>query len=461
MSRFSNPISSRLNSPRWWAAGPARCTTFVPRSRRPWTSIGNLPYYITSDIVLRILELHQNIERAVIMVQREVADRIAAEPGSRDYGLLSATAQLFARVDKLFTLPPGAFSPPPQVHSSVLRLTMAPRLQELQVEEEPFIAFPEAGVRAEAQNAGRTTFAANMTRAAIRAALKSAGLRADVRAEAMSLEKTAAVFRAFASRRKLLARGADAHGNRNPSASRCRTLLSGQCAAPARRDGDATPRARRRLADRGKIRALGCVVPHAGYMYSGHVAGAVYRRLDLPRRLVILCPNHTGMGEPLAIMSEGAWHTPLGDVPIDEELAAELKSAHAACSPKTRRRTASSMRWKCSFPFCRCWRQDFKFVPIAVGTSNFEALSALGVVDRQCVAPKQGERGPGHCFQRHEPLRERQRYPGERPQSHRSVSGARSPRTVRRRARGRYQHVRIRSGGGDADRGPEAGRDAG
>ncbi len=66
--------------------------------------VGNLPYYITSDIVLRILELHHNIERAVIMVQREVADRIAAEPGSRDYGLLSATAQLFARVEKLFTL---------------------------------------------------------------------------------------------------------------------------------------------------------------------------------------------------------------------------------------------------------------------------------------------------------------------------------------------------------------------
>ena len=103
--------------------------------------VGNLPYYITSDIVLRILELHRNIERAVIMVQREVADRISAAPGSRDYGLLSATAQLFARVEKLFTLPPAAFSPPPEVHSSVLRLTMAPRLEELQVAEEPFIAF--------------------------------------------------------------------------------------------------------------------------------------------------------------------------------------------------------------------------------------------------------------------------------------------------------------------------------
>ncbi len=158
--------------------------------------VGNLPYYITSDIVLRILELHSNIERAVIMVQREVADRIAAEPGTRDYGLLSATAQLFARVDKLFTLPPGAFSPPPEVHSSVVRLTMAPRLEELQLEEQPFIAFLKLAF---AQK--RKTLANNLRGqydpAAIRAALKAAGLRADVRAEAMSLDKTAAVFRAL------------------------------------------------------------------------------------------------------------------------------------------------------------------------------------------------------------------------------------------------------------------------
>jgi 16S rRNA (adenine1518-N6/adenine1519-N6)-dimethyltransferase len=158
--------------------------------------VGNIPYYITSDIVLRILALHQKIERAVIMVQKEVADRISANPGSRDYGLLSATTQLFARVEKLFTLPPGAFSPPPKVHSTVIRLTMAPRLEQLQVEEEPFIAFLK---RAFAQK--RKTLLNNLRGqyqdSAIRAALKSAGLRSDVRAEAMSLEKTAAVFRAL------------------------------------------------------------------------------------------------------------------------------------------------------------------------------------------------------------------------------------------------------------------------
>ena len=158
--------------------------------------VGNLPYYITSDIVLRILELHQNIERAVIMVQREVADRIAAEPGSRDYGLLSATAQLFARVENLFTLPPSAFSPPPQVHSSVLRLTMAPRMEELQVQEEPFIALLKLAF---AQK--RKTLLNNLRgpypEAAVRAAVKAAGLRADVRAEAVPLEKMAVVFRAL------------------------------------------------------------------------------------------------------------------------------------------------------------------------------------------------------------------------------------------------------------------------
>ncbi len=97
----------------------------------PAKVIGNLPYYITSEILLRLFDYSKYFETIVILVQREVADRIAAEPGSRDYGLLSATAQLYARVEKLFTLPPGAFSPPPKVHSTALRLTIAPRQKEL------------------------------------------------------------------------------------------------------------------------------------------------------------------------------------------------------------------------------------------------------------------------------------------------------------------------------------------
>jgi MEMO1 family protein len=127
-----------------------------------------------------------------------------------------------------------------------------------------------------------------------------------------------------------------------------------------------------------KIRALGCVVPHAGYMYSGHVAGAVYRRLDLPQRVIILCPNHTGMGEPLAIMSRGAWSTPLGDVAIDETLSDELKRAMPLLS-EDEEAHRSEHALEVQLPFLQVLRPDFQFVPVAVGTSNFEVLSALGV----------------------------------------------------------------------------------
>src|SRR5215467_2349799 len=105
------------------------------RPERPQRArlLGNLPYYITSDILLHLFEFHDQFELIVIMVQREVADRIVAQPGSRDYGLLSATAQLYAQVEKLFTLPPGAFAPAPKVHSSMLRLWIEPRFDELGV----------------------------------------------------------------------------------------------------------------------------------------------------------------------------------------------------------------------------------------------------------------------------------------------------------------------------------------
>jgi len=128
-----------------------------------------------------------------------------------------------------------------------------------------------------------------------------------------------------------------------------------------------------------KIAAVGCVVPHAGYIYSGAVAGAVYRRLELPRRCVLLCPNHTGMGQPLAITSSGAWRTPLGDAPVDAELAAALKEAMPLLTED-----AEAHRYEhaleVQLPFLQVLRPGFQFVPITVGTSSFEALSALGKV---------------------------------------------------------------------------------
>jgi MEMO1 family protein len=126
-----------------------------------------------------------------------------------------------------------------------------------------------------------------------------------------------------------------------------------------------------------KIPAVGCVVPHAGYMYSGAVAGAVYRRLELPRRFVILCPNHTGMGESLAVMSRGAWHTPLGDVPVDAELAEKLKAESPLLS-EDHEAHRYEHALEVQLPFLQVLKPGFQFVPITVGTSNFDALSALG-----------------------------------------------------------------------------------
>jgi 16S rRNA (adenine1518-N6/adenine1519-N6)-dimethyltransferase len=156
--------------------------------------IGNLPYYITSDILLHLFRFHEWISEIVIMVQREVADRIAAKPGSRDYGLLSSTVQMYAQVENLFTLPPSAFTPSPKVHSSVLRLMMAPRIAELGVDTEQFVDFLKLSFSQK-----RKTLLNNLKGkydpALVRAALKSQRLREDVRSEAMPLEKAAGVFR--------------------------------------------------------------------------------------------------------------------------------------------------------------------------------------------------------------------------------------------------------------------------
>jgi 16S rRNA (adenine1518-N6/adenine1519-N6)-dimethyltransferase len=156
--------------------------------------IGNIPYYITSDILLRLFNYHEHFDKIVIMVQKEVADRIAAKPGGKEYGLLSATAQLYAKVEKLFTVPSGAFVPPPKVDSAVLRLTVAPQFQRLKVPEHEFIDFLKLSFGQK-----RKTLVNNLKlqfdAAQIQQALKKVGVRADSRSETLPLEKAAAVFR--------------------------------------------------------------------------------------------------------------------------------------------------------------------------------------------------------------------------------------------------------------------------
>jgi 16S rRNA (adenine1518-N6/adenine1519-N6)-dimethyltransferase len=159
--------------------------------------VGNLPYYITSDILLRLFRFHASIERAVVMVQREVAVRIAAQPGTSDYGVLSATTQMYARVESLLTLPPEAFSPPPQVHSTVLRLTMAPRFHHLQVAPDEFLAFLRTCFAQKRKMLSRNLRNAGHDAPAIAAALQACGISPQARAEGVDLTRMACLFRSL------------------------------------------------------------------------------------------------------------------------------------------------------------------------------------------------------------------------------------------------------------------------
>jgi len=137
--------------------------------------------------------------------------------------------------------------------------------------------------------------------------------------------------------------------------------------------------------DQTAVQAIGCITPHAGYLYSGHVAGAVFARLEIPERCVVLCPNHTGMGRALAILSEGAWETPLGEVPVDEGLAGALKRQFPALHEDAAAHRAEHAI-EVELPFLQLRQPKLQIVPIALGTGQFEVLEALGVALAEVVA---------------------------------------------------------------------------
>lgn len=168
----------------------------ISQQPEPVRVVGNLPFFITSDILLRLFAYRKYFETNVLMVQREVADRLAAPPGSSEYGLLSATTQLYTTVEKLFTLPPAAFTPPPKVHSTVVRLTVTQRLESLHVPETGFISFLKLSFGQKRKTLWNNLKSRYGTKA-LRAAMEETGVKSDVRSEALSLEKTAALFRAL------------------------------------------------------------------------------------------------------------------------------------------------------------------------------------------------------------------------------------------------------------------------
>src|SRR6266404_943174 len=127
-----------------------------------------------------------------------------------------------------------------------------------------------------------------------------------------------------------------------------------------------------------RVPAIACLAPHAGYMYSGQVAGAVFSKVEIPSRCVVLCPNHTGQGHPLAIMKEGGWRTPLGTLPIDSDLVAALLAAFPALTVDSAAHR-SEHAIEVELPFLQVLRPDVKFVPIAIGTGQLLILEHLAV----------------------------------------------------------------------------------
>jgi hypothetical protein len=126
-----------------------------------------------------------------------------------------------------------------------------------------------------------------------------------------------------------------------------------------------------------RIPAIAVVSPHAGYVYSGAVAGELFSSVRVPGRAVIFCPNHTGIGEDAAIMSHGAWRMPWGDVPVDEELGTRLESA----CPFLREDASAHSREhaiEVQLPFLHRFRPDVRIVPVALGRLSLEDCRAIG-----------------------------------------------------------------------------------
>ncbi|HXC47389.1 MAG TPA: AmmeMemoRadiSam system protein B [Candidatus Sulfotelmatobacter sp.] len=127
-----------------------------------------------------------------------------------------------------------------------------------------------------------------------------------------------------------------------------------------------------------KTRVRACLVPHAGYIYSGGVAGAVFARIILPKQVLVLGVRHSPMGEDLAILSEGAWRTPLGDAPVNATLAQRVKTG----CPGLREDSVAHSRehsLEVEIPFLQILDPGFSFVPVAVGTLRFEELHEMGM----------------------------------------------------------------------------------
>jgi 16S rRNA (adenine1518-N6/adenine1519-N6)-dimethyltransferase len=168
-----------------------------PKSGR-FRVYGNLPYYITSPILHHLFRWADQIDSIHIVIQLEVAARIAARPGRREYGYLSAACQFYAKPEIMMRIPPGAFRPPPRVTSALVRMTLPGERAGLGItDEQRFLEFVQlcfGQKRKTLRNNLRAVAPDQWTDERIHEALGAAGVRADARAEQLSLAQFAGLF---------------------------------------------------------------------------------------------------------------------------------------------------------------------------------------------------------------------------------------------------------------------------
>ncbi len=162
--------------------------------------LGNLPYYITSPILQHLFAHEAVCSRAVVMVQKEVAERMTAEPGTSEYGLLSVLCRLHAELSYVFTLPPKAFMPPPAVDSAVVRMEFRPRWQALGVEPESFTRLLRSAFAQKRKTLANNLRAAGFAAEAVAQAVTASDAGAKARAEELSPEAFAAVWHSLHAR---------------------------------------------------------------------------------------------------------------------------------------------------------------------------------------------------------------------------------------------------------------------
>ena len=136
-----------------------------------------------------------------------------------------------------------------------------------------------------------------------------------------------------------------------------------------------------------KFKAKGIIVPHAGYVYSGAVAGEVFSSVEIPDTIIIMGPNHTGSGPGISVMNEGVWRTPLGDAKINGPLADEIiKNSQYAKADSTAHAREHSIEVK--LPFIQRLKKSFTFVPIIFAEEDTKALKEVACAIRETMRDK-------------------------------------------------------------------------